>query len=234
MYCQALSEFGYTLIVLPTEEQYPDSVFVEDPAVVINDMLVVARLQDPMRRGEEERVERALTPYFAEDRIFRIEHPGFLEGGDVLVIDEQLFVGISKQRTNRAGARQLAKIAEDCFGYETTFIPLPESLLHLKSGVTYHAPSATTPGVITVTEELAPYFSDVPHPSLSLRREEQVGANYGASGIADDGRVLLHAGRYRTRVALERLGYTVRELGLSEFEKIDGAMTCLSKFFVVV
>lgn len=222
-YRQALEHFGYTLIEMSPDSRYPDSVFVEDPAVIIRDKLVIARLRRAERRGEETRVAQALEPFFS--RVRHIEAPGFLEGGDVLIANDELYIGLSS-RTNAEGADQLARIARDCFGYHATIFEIPDHFLHLKGGVTYHERKSGK-GIVTVCEEIAHHFFSSGYELVVTPADERFGANC----IAEGERILVHAERLQTKKRLEKAGFSAQELSLSEFEKIDGAMTCLSKIF---
>ena len=194
--------------------------------MIIEDALIIARLKHRTRQGEEVGVEEVLKPFFS--KIFCIKTPGFIEGGDVLLVNNHLYIGLST-RTNRSGAEQLACIAKQCFGYDATFLEVPPSLLHLKGGVTYHRASLKTPDVITVTQELAVFFEDVSRQLIVIPQEE----HFGANGISDSGKILIHEGRPQTKKALEDFNFCVHDLPMSEFEKIDGALSCLSKLFQI-
>lgn len=227
MYCRALENLGFNLLQMPKDDQYPDSVFVEDPAVIIQDTLIITRLRREERRGEERLLEKALSPFFP--RILHIEAPGFIEGGDVLVTYGRLYIGLSG-RTNIEGAEQLAKIARDNYGYTTDIFEIPKHLLHMKGGVSFHrAADDTSRNVITVTEEMAHHFLDSNYKVVIIPSEERFGANC----ISSYGQFFIHAGRIKTRRILEKHGFHVQELEMSEFEKIDGALSCLSKLFSV-
>ena len=225
-YCQALEHLGFSLIQMPPDERYPDSVFVEDPAVIIEDTLVITRLRRQERRGEEKRIEQALKPFFR--RVLHIEEPGFIEGGDVLVTANRLYIGLS-ERTNAQGAEQLARIARDRHGYTADIFEIPEHYLHLKGGVSYHRNVPVTGSdLITVSEEIVQHFSGFGSRLIVTPGEERFGAN----GISAGDEIFIHTGRTKTRQVLEAAGLLVHELGMSEFEKIDGALSCLSKLFV--
>ena len=224
-YCQALKSLGYTLIALPPDDRYPDSVFVEDPAVIIGKTLIRTRLRCKERQGEEALLEKTLAPMFSD--VHCIEEPGFVEGGDVLVTHDRLYVGLSK-RTNAEGVEQLARIAKDR-GYSTIGFKIPEDALHLKGGVTYHSNlGPNRKNTITVSEELASYFDDSGCRLVVIPKEERFGANCITGGST----AFIHAGRPKTKRTLQELGLEVFELPMSEFEKIDGAITCLSKLFL--
>jgi dimethylargininase len=223
-YCAALRNFGFSLVWLSPDNRYPDSVFVEDPAVAIEETLVVSRLRRKERSGEESRIRLALAPFFGT--IETIRPPGFLEGGDVLLADRQLYIGLS-QRTNPEGAEQLARIAQDRHGWKSRMFRIPSHYLHLKGEVTYHRASPAKGPVMTVSEEIAGQFRTAGCPLLVTPADERFGGNC----ISANGRFLIHAGRPKTKKILSGAGYDVTELAMSEFEKIDGALTCLSKFF---
>jgi len=225
-YCAALKHLEFKIIEMPANSNYPDSVFVEDPAVIINDLLVTTRLRRKERSGEENALRASLSPFFS--RIFKIKEPGFIEGGDVLVTDDQLFIGIS-HRTNAEGADQLAKIARDYCGYKANIFEIPKHFLHLKGGASFHlAKDMASRNIIIVTEEMAHNFSGSGYKLLVVPAEERFGANC----ISGNGEVFIHSGRENARKLFEEAGFVVHELLMSEFEKIDGAMSCLSKLFV--
>jgi len=225
-YCFALEHLGYTLVQIPPDNRYPDSVFVENPAVIIQDTLIITRLRREERQGEEIRLEQALAPLFPH--VLHIEEPGFIEGGDVLVTDDRLYIGLSG-RTNAEGAEQLARIARDLFGLTIDIFEIPKHFLHLKGGISYHKGThASKKAIITVSEEIMSHFSNSGYELLVIPAEERFGANC----ISVDRKIFIHGGRDRTKRLLKERGFQVWDLWMSEFEKIDGALTCLSKLFV--
>ncbi len=222
-YVSALSSFGCVIVAMPKQEGYPDSTFVEDPAINIgNKVLVCARLANPARQGEEALMERTLTPLFKNMTIAHIKAPGFVEGGDVLVTDGTLYIGISK-RTNAHGAEQLARIAYDRCHWKSKLIPIPASYLHLKGEVTYHARG----DFVTVSEEIAEHFEGSGKRIIVTPAEERFAGNC----ISYESNILIHKGSTKTAKILRKEQLNPIALDLSEFAKIDGAMTCLSKFF---
>lgn len=243
LYCRKLELLGRTLIILPAQKKFPDSVCPEDPAVILQQgakrLLVVTRLAHLRRQGEEALLERALTPYFSDEfsRIVHIEKPALIEGGDVLTLEKlkKLYVGITEKtsgRTNGYGAEQLARIARDMFQYETEFIEdMPEKWLHLKGGVTYHDGWSGQRPIITVAEPIAKHF-EKSGCQLSVIPEEEHDTCYGANGVSEGRQILIHEGATRMRFNLERLDFgKIHELDLSEPWKKDTAMSCLSKEF---
>ena len=231
-YCRWLQEFGYTLYMLPPWEQKADSVFVEDPAIILRNLdprhakFVRTKLANPARQGEEDAIEDALVPFFLPDAMFEI-FEGTVEGGDVLVAGDELYIGLSK-RTSIEGAKDLEDIADRC-GMNVTMFPIPSSYLHLKGEATFHPEGLDGEPVITASEEIAPHFAGSVHRLIVTPKDERFGGNC----ISDGKRILIHKGSDKTKAILAREGYDVIELDLSEFAKIDGAMTCLSKLFVI-
>jgi dimethylargininase len=216
-YVKALQNCGLAVAVLKADEAYPDSVFIEDTAVVSETIAVIARPGAPSRRGEERAVEAALRPFFSELRA--IEEPGTLEGGDVMRAGERFFIGVSA-RTNEEGARQFAEILQ-CRGYETVPIPLRE-VLHLKTGVAYLEDNRLLACREFLGHELLSGFAAIPVPAAE---------SYAANSLWVNGRVLVPAGFPETRKAIERSGLETVALDVSEFRKLDGGLSCLSLRF---
>ena len=130
-YEQILERAGARVISLPAEPELPDSMFVEDPAVVLDEVAVILPLGTQSRRAEAASLAKALAKF----RKFEyVNLPGLLEGGDVLRIRRKLFVGVSR-RSNAEGIRQLEAIARS-YGYEVQRVSVT-GCLHLKSAVTF-------------------------------------------------------------------------------------------------
>ena len=225
-FCKTLETIGYRIVVwMDPNDDLPDSVFVEDPAVILGkklDTLVMTRLAREERRGEEEDLEQILQTYFSN--INRIIEPGLIEGGDVLVTDNMLYIGLSS-RTNIEGAEQLARIAKS-LGYDTKMIALPNDRLHLKGEVTYHPDTDT----ITVTPRLAPEFRDSKHRVIKIPVDDGLG-RFGANCISKGKMMITTDECPEAERILTANGYSVLPVDLSEFNIIDGAMSCLDKFF---
>lgn len=127
-YGAILQQLGLTIDVLPPLHGYPDAYFVEDCAIVTPHVAVITRPGAPSRRGEA----AAIIPALAQHRPFlAIQAPGTLDGGDVLMVENSCFIGLS-QRTNQAGAKQLIRLLKP-YGLQTTYVPVTNGL-HLKSG----------------------------------------------------------------------------------------------------
>jgi dimethylargininase len=212
-YVEILRSLGLQIVELAPEAAFPDAHFVEDTAVVVPELAVIARPGAAARRGEERSCETVLAWYRP---VARIVEPGTLEGGDVLVVGRRVFAGLSA-RTNAAGISQLAQLLAP-FGYVVTAVPVTAGL-HLKSSVNGLGNDA-----LILTEDLA-------------RREEfrtfmQVvvppGEEYAANVLWIDGHLLVPAGFPRTQRRLQTLGWPLHELDMSEAHKMDGGLTCLS------
>jgi len=216
-YCAALAELGLALVHLAPDERFPDSTFVEDAAVVTSELAVITRPGAPSRLGETEAVEAALRELF--ERIERIEPPGTLDGGDVCEAGEHVFIGVS-QRTNEHGARQLAALLER-EGFAATLVDIRAvpGILHLKSGLAH-------PG----ERDLVLIDALAEHPAFRGWRALRVprGEEYAANCVRVNERVLVPAGFPRVAETLERAGHAPLTLDMSEFEKQDGGLSCLS------
>jgi dimethylargininase len=216
-YCSALLECGLSLTRLPADPAFPDGTFVEDTAVVLNGCVVLTRPGAASRRGETAGVRPHLPQHVGP--VLEIVAPGSLDGGDVCVAGQQLLIGLST-RTNQEGARQLAQHAA-AFGYtvNTVDIGVIPGILHLKSGVV-----ALEPNRLVVCAALER------HPALRGFELEVVDQQeaYAANCVQVNGVVLLASGFPRLRARLEALAYRVMTLDMSEFQKMDGGLTCLS------
>jgi dimethylargininase len=215
-YQACLAELGAHVEILPAEPDLPDSVFVEDPAIVLDEIAVITRMGVLSRRREGESLARALAPY---RELRHIVEPGTLEGGDVMRVGKTLYVGYSR-RTNVAGIQQLAGILHP-FGYFVVPVEV-RGCLHLKSACCFI-------GDDTVLANRA--WMD-PDALCSLRMldvpaEEPRGAN--ALRIGDT--VLMPAAFPRACELLEHSGFRVRTVDNSELLKAEAGVTCTSLLF---
>ena len=215
-YDEALLLAGAEVEVLPADDELPDSVFVEDTAVVFDQGAVIARPGTPVRAKEVPSVEAALSRY---RELQRIVAPGTLEGGDVLQVYREFYVGITS-RTNREGFEQFASIVRG-FGYRASPVEVT-GCLHLKSAVT------------TLDEEtllLNPSWIDAAALPKIRRLIVAAGEEHGANALVVNEVVHLSARWPRTREMVEQAGFRVTSLDISEFEKAEGALTCSSLIF---
>jgi len=215
-YEQLLSELGARVISLAEEPELPDSMFVEDPAIVLDEVAVICTLGTETRRKEAATIAAALEKYRT---LAHVKLPGTLEGGDVLRIGRKIFVGLTK-RTNAEGIRQLAVIVER-FGYEVTAIPVA-GCLHLKSAVTYLGRNT----LLANREWLETKRLDA-YQWIDVDRSEPHAAN--ALAISDA--VVFPASFPKTRERIEVAGFHVRSLDISELQKAESGLTCSSLLF---
>jgi len=219
-YCAALERCGLVLTALPAADDFPDATFVEDTAVVRADTAILTRPGATARAGEVARVAPVLHQAFAQVRT--IEAPGTVDGGDVCQLGNHFLIGLSG-RTNAEGARQLsALLAEQGCSADTIDIHGLPGILHLKSALTYLGEDR-----IAVMAALAA------HPALARFRHLPVAAEetYAANCLRVNDRVLIAAGFPRFADDLAALGIDAIALDMSEFRKMDGALTCLSLRF---
>ena len=215
-YRTILEELGLALEVLPPLEGHPDAYFVEDAALVFPDVGVVTRPGAPARRGEEAAMEPALGRHRS---LARIEAPGTLDGGDVLVVDRTVFIGIS-DRTNAEGAAQLARILEP-HGYACRAVPVAEGL-HFKSSVTWVGGRT-----LLATKAFAARPEFTGFDLIQVLPEE----DYAANTLWINGTLLTPKGYPDTLARLTALGLPIREVDTSEARKMDGGLTCMSLRF---
>lgn len=215
-YVAALRELGLEVEVLDALEGHPDAYFVEDVAVVTPSVAVITRPGAPARRGEEE----SMVPVLARHRpVVRIQAPGTVDGGDVLMVGTHFFVGIS-QRTNLEGARALGAELErrGC-----TWAPVEVAAgLHLKSSVNWAGGD---------TLLLSEAFRDRPEFAAYRRLVVDPEEEYAGNTLWVNGTLLVPEGFPRTVAQLEGLGLPIRLLDTSEARKMDGGLTCMSLRF---
>ncbi|WP_455285555.1 dimethylarginine dimethylaminohydrolase family protein [[Eubacterium] cellulosolvens] len=213
-YVSALKECGVSVIELAPLEDFPDSVFIQDPALLGSKRTVIGRFGELARRGEEEALLDALCNHRSKiGEVQFVTDPGTLEGGDVLVTDRWIFVGESR-RTNSNGIRQLATHLGDL-----EVRPVKTDLLHLLCGCSYLSDGKMIIAPDLVSPELFPGFEFV---SLSVEETYAADALY-----LGDGKVLIPSGFSNVNKKLKEAGYKGVEVEMSEFHKGDGGVTCL-------
>ena len=212
-YCDALAALGCEVVALPADEAHPDAVFVEDVAVVIDEVAVMTRPGAPSRRGEGDAVAMALAPY----RTLRaIEAPGTLDGGDVLRIGRRVFVGESA-RSNADGIAQLRAILAP-HGCSVEGVPT-RGCLHLKSAVT---------ALDDDTVLLQPAWVDrAPFAGYRIV-EVDPAEEHAANALRVGARVISPACFPRTHARMRAAGFEVVPVDVSELQKAEGAVTCCS------
>jgi dimethylargininase len=216
-YEDCLRQVGIHVISLPVEPELPDSAFVEDPAIVLDELALIGRMGAVKRRAEA----KSLAPVLAALRPLKfMDGPGTLEGGDRVRIGRTLFVGVSR-RTNMHGVEQLRTILGP-YDYEVRPVRV-KSCLHLTTGCSYLGDHTILMNPDWVD---ASVFKD--YEIISTPPEEPWGAN--TIGIGD-GVVLASASFPRTRALLEQRGFEVRVVNISELEKAEAGLSCMSLIF---
>jgi dimethylargininase len=215
-YAELLRALGLEVVELPADPAFPDCCFVEDVAVVLDEVALVTRPGAASRRGEAAAIEAALAGYRPLERT---DEPATLEGGDVLRVGRSLFVGRSS-RTNAAGIERLAAVAEP-LGYRVVPVTVT-GCLHLKSAVT-----ALDEGRVLVNRA---WLDTAPLEDFELV-DVAPGEPGAANVLAVAGHVVVHPGFPRTLDRIAALGYDVRLLDVSEFVKAEAALTCKSLLF---
>ena len=218
-YVETLRSLGLEVLDLEADERYPDSCFVEDPAVVMAECAIITNPATDSRNGEKYEIVDAITQFYSDDQIFHIEAPGTMEGGDVMLVEKHFYVGQS-DRTNAEGFRQFQDIVAK-FGYEATAVPVTEGL-HLKDFVIY-----LEKGNMLVSPKMneEPAFSE--YTRFVIEPEEL----YAINSMNINGTVLVPDGFPNTLKLIQDLGYPTIVMNNSEFAKIDGSLTCLSLRF---
>jgi dimethylargininase len=215
-YERALESAGCEIVSLPAEPELPDSVFVEDAAVVLDEIAILTRPGAPSRRPEVDTVAAALA---SRRPLARIEAPATLDGGDVLPVGRAIYVGLSG-RTNREGVGQLRDLVAR-HGYEVHPVVVT-GCLHLKSAATLVAP-----GTLLVN----PAWTDTGGFRSHRLIEVDPAEPYGANSLRIGDHVIYSSSFPRTRERLTARGVAVIPVDVSEVEKAEGAVTCCSIVF---
>lgn len=219
-YCAALEQCGLKLVRLQADERYPDSTFLEDVAVITERGAILTRPGAPSRTGEVAGVRKALAEFYST--LSSINNPGTLDGGDICEAGNHFFIGIS-ERTNENGAQQLAEWLYS-LDYTASFVDIRrmKRILHLKSGLAYLGDNRLVViDAISNREEFRDY------DFIIVKREEK----YAANCVRVNERVLLAAGYPELEKRLSELGYQTIALEMTEFQKMDGGLSCLSLRF---
>jgi dimethylargininase len=215
-YCQMLRDCGADVMTLDINRDWPDSTFIEDTAVVLDEVAVLASMGTGARRGEVAGIEAGLRKY---RELRRIEPPATLEGGDVLRIGRSLLVGVSS-RTNLAGVHAFEAVVRR-YDYRVLPVPVPRCL-HLKSACT-----ALPDGSLLVNHSLLDMSTLRPFEVVPIPQEEPWAANTLTVGET----ICLAVNHVQTAELLCRRGFAIRTVHVSEFAKLEGGVTCLSLRF---
>ena len=215
-YVSALQSCGLEVTVLDADENFPDSCFVEDVAVVTKNVAVITNPGAPSRKEEIQ----LMIPVLEKFRTLQyIQSPGTLEGGDVMQIENHFYIGLTK-RTNQSGAHQLGSALLNA-GYSYSVMPV-ETALHLKTAVNYVGKN-----ILLASRE----FSS--HPEFENLHVIEVDDSelYAANCLLINDTVIVPAGFPGVKSQLQKRKLKMIELNMSEFEKMDGGLSCLSLRF---
>lgn len=216
-YTDALKDLGLEVTVLKADNRFPDSVFVEDVAVCTGNLGVITRPGAGSRRDEITLIIDVIRSNF--EHIESINDPGTLEGGDVMMVGTTFYVGLS-DRTNASGIEQFRSIVGK-YDYSVIQVPLGD-ILHLKTGVSY-----LEGNMLLLTKKMNELDLFSSFKTIIVPDEEA----YAANGIWINGTVLIPAGFPITKQKIEAAGYDTIQIEMTEFEKLDGGLSCLSLRF---
>nr|WP_315024935.1 arginine deiminase family protein [uncultured Aminipila sp.] len=218
-YIEALKQCGVTVTVLDALEQYPDSCFVEDPAVITSRCAIITNPGTDSRNGEKSEILPAIKKFFKDEQIEYITAPGTLEGGDVMMVGDHFYVGRSA-RTNEEGIKQFIAILQK-YGLTGSEVPL-EEVLHLKTGVNYIENNN-----MLVSGEFIDKSDFAKYNKIIIPDEEA----YAANCIWMNGKVIIPEGYPAVEKAVKDAGYEIILVDTSEYRKLDGGLSCLSLRF---
>ena len=218
-YIEALKQCGVKVTVLESDNRYPDSCFVEDVAVLSKKVAIVTNPGADSRNGEKFEIIDALKKFYSEDKIEYITAPGTVDGGDVMMVGNHFYIGVSA-RTNKVGAEQFIAILEK-YGHTGSIVTL-EKVLHLKTGLAYlENNNLLVAGEFVYKKEFKSFNKVIIDESES----------YSANCIWVNDKVLVPEGYETTKASIEKLGYDVITVDTSEYRKLDGGLSCLSLRF---
>jgi len=216
-YIDALKECGLQVIVLDALNNFPDSTFIEDVALCTSQFSVITNPGAESRNGEKHTIRQTLEKFYK--MIEEIIFPGTLDAGDVMMVENHFYIGIS-ERTNHQGAEQLINILQK-YNMTGTKVPL-KNMLHLKTGLSYlERNNLLISGEFIYNSEFEKFTKIVVDEVES----------YAANSLWVNGNVIVPKGFPDTKSKIENAGYTTIELDVSEFQKLDGGLSCLSLRF---
>ncbi|MFW2368309.1 MAG: dimethylarginine dimethylaminohydrolase family protein [Desulforhopalus sp.] len=214
-YQAALKSVGMEVTVLPELTSFPDSIFVEDPALVFTEGAILLRPGATSRQGEAAEIEPTLHELF--DKVLELPHPGFADGGDVLVTPKSVMIGLSS-RTDLAGATALIECLKT-LGYNSEIVDTPEGVLHFKTGC-----SLLDEETVLVTRRMEQ--SDIFNGFNKVVLPD--GEEPAANAVRINESVLISSNYKRTIDLLDQKGYRVVPVKAEEIEKIDAGLSCMS------
>jgi len=216
-YIEALKKCDVNVKILEADERYPDSCFVEDVAVCTKEFAMVTSPGAQTRKGEEKEIVEALSEFYS--KIEYIKAPGTLEGGDVMMVGDHYYIGLS-ERTNQKGADQLIGALKQ-YGMDGSVVKMKE-MLHLKTGLAY-----LEENVLLVAGEFIEDKRFDKYNKLVVEEDEA----YGANCIRVNDYVLVPKGYSKVKAKIEAAGLKTIVVDTSEYRKVDGGLSCLSLRF---
>ena len=216
-YVTALKACGLEVTELEADENFPDSTFVEDVALMTPHCAIITNPGAMSRRDETQTMRPVIADFY--DNLESIQAPGTIEAGDIMMVGSHYYIGLS-ERTNAEGAQQMITILEK-YAMTGSVVTMSE-VLHLKTGLGYlEDNNLMACGEFLTKAEFAKYTL------LEVPAEE----SYAANSVWINGKVLTPQGFPKTKAIIENAGYEVIEVDVSEFQKIDGGLSCLSLRF---
>ncbi|NQZ82336.1 MAG: N(G),N(G)-dimethylarginine dimethylaminohydrolase [Colwellia sp.] len=216
-YIIALKECGLQITELPALEDYPDSCFVEDVALLTPKCAILTHPGAASRRGETQHIEEAIKAFYPE--VVSIELTGHVEAGDIMMVGGHFYIGLS-DRTDVKGAEQLIEILGK-YDLSGSMVEMSE-LLHLKTGLSYLEDNN-----LLTFGEMNEHVDFIQFNRIKIDKDE----DYAANCVWINGTVLVPKGFPKVLHAIQQLGYKTREVAMSEFQKLDGGLSCLSLRF---
>ncbi|MFS0784288.1 dimethylarginine dimethylaminohydrolase family protein [Bacillus sp. 1P06AnD] len=216
-YIDALKACGVEITELGANEEFPDSCFVEDTAVLTEKCAIITNPGAESRNGEKDLMAPVVKQFYST--IEYIQSPGCLDGGDVLQVEDHFYIGLS-DRTNEEGAQQLKAILEK-YEYTAEIVPLKQ-FFHLKTGIAYLGNKDLVVAGEFIEDERFAGFNKIIIPA-----EDE----YSANCIRVNDYVILPKGYENTKKKIEEAGYSTIEVDMTEFRKQDGGLSCLSLRF---
>lgn len=217
-YIRALQQCDVDITLLPADERFPDSVFVEDVALCTPHCAIITRPGAESRRNETEIIIDTIERFYP-NKVEKITAPGTVEAGDIMMVEDHYYIGLSA-RTNQEGANQMIAILQK-YGLTGSVVTL-EKVLHLKTGLAYLENNNLLAAGEFITK---PEFQ---HLNIIEIPEQE---SYAANCIWVNDRVIMPAGYQITKAKIEALGYQVIEVDTSEYRKVDGGVSCMSLRF---
>jgi len=216
-YIKALKKCGLAVTVLPADEAYPDSTFVEDVALLTPACAIITNPGADTRRGEIASMKKVLQDFYTD--IEEVREPGRVEAGDIMMVGGHFYIGLS-ERTNQEGAQQVIGFLQK-YGMSGSVVTL-EEVLHLKTGIAYlEKNNLLACGEFLTKPEFQQFNILEIDPSES----------YAANCIWVNGTVIMPAGYPKARKTIADAGYPIIEVDVSEYKKLDGGLSCLSLRF---